>query len=187
VKATFSLTKVIHLALCGSLLLAGCPGTAEITDGNSVAGVTVEGIQAGGDQCHEPDNAEALVNRLLELVNDARTSRGLHPLTLNPVLSQIADDYCCEMIEGEFFDHVNPYTGAGPGQRAINAGYVFLAMGENLGGGQSSPEQVMTEWMDSTTGHKENILAYQWQEIGIAVRAGGEYGVYWVQEFGNPP
>ncbi len=41
--------------------------------------------------------------------------------------------------------------------------------------------------MKSTEGHRENVLSPQWKEIGIAVRVGGEYGVYWVQEYGNPP
>ncbi len=90
------------------------------------------------------------------------------------------------MIEEGFFAHESE-DGAGPGQRAINGGYVFLAIGENLAGGQSSPEQAMVDWMASTEGHRENILAHQWREIGIAVRTGGEFGVYWVQEFGNPP
>ena len=178
-KPRFSLNKLIHLALCGSLLLAGCPGTADVGSKGSIPPLTVQGIRADRTDCQVPPNAEELANRALELVNDARTSRGLPPLTLNPALSQIAGDYCCEMMEGGFFDHINPYTGEGPGQRAINAGYVFLAIGENLAGGQSSPEQAMAEWM--------NILAYQWREIGIAVRTGGEHGVYWVQEFGNPP
>jgi len=186
-RARFSLARIVHAALCGSFLLAGCPGTSDITDGGSVAGLTVKGIRGGTRECAVPENAEALTLRVLELVNEARTSRGLPPLTLNPVLSQIADDYCCEMIEGGFFEHTNPYTGQGPAQRAINAGYVFLAIGENLAAGQSSAEQAVSEWMDSSQGHRENILAYQFRELGLAVRTGGDYGVYWVQEFGNPP
>ena len=47
-------------------------------------------------------------------------------------------------------------------------------------------EQVMAEWMSSAEGHSEIILGHQWHEIGISVRTGGRYGVYWVQEFGNP-
>jgi len=187
VRSKFLLARAAHLALLGSLLLAGCPGAGDLGHGSSVAGITVEGIQEGTQECHLPANTDELADGVLELVNEARASRGIHPLTLNPVLSRIADDYCCEMIEGGFFDHVNPETGEGPGQRAINGGYVFLAIGENLAGGQPSPEQVMAEWMASTTGHRENILAYQWREIGIAVRTGGAYGVYWVQVFGNPP
>lgn len=185
-KPTFSLAKIVHAALFGVLLLTGCPGTEETGHGSSVAGIIVEGIQEGTRECHNPENADDLAEAVLGLVNEARASRGLHPLTLDPVLSQIAENYCCEMIAEGFFDHIHP-NGKGPAQRAIDGGYVFLAIGENLAGGQASPEQVMLEWMNSTSGHRENILAYQWREIGIGVRTGGDYGVYWVQVFGNPP
>lgn len=153
----------------------------------SVAGMVVEGIQPGPKVCDVPENNDAVVARILELVNQERTARGLGALTLNPILSKMAEDYACEMIAGGFFEHVSPFTRKGPGQRAIDHGYVFLAVGENLAGGQRTPEQAMTEWMNSTNGHRENILQSQWREIGIAVRTGGQFGVYWVQEFGNPP
>lgn len=184
--------NVMHLTLCGALLLTGCPGSGDSAGGGLVAGsvtlvIPPAEVEEGANVCYSPVNEGAVVAEMLELVNQERAQRGLHALTLNPVLTEMAEDYCCEMIEGGFFTHINPATGEGPGHRAIEAGYVFLAIGENLAAGQTSPEWAMTEWMDSTLGHRENILAAQWREIGIAVRAGGEHGVYWVQEFGNPP
>ncbi len=174
--------------LCTALLGSGCTDLAGVPGaGSTVAGMVVEGIQPGSKVCDVPDNNDALVARVLELVNQERTARGLTALTINPVLTKMAEDYACEMITGGFFEHVNPFTHEGPGQRAIEHGYLFLAVGENLAGGQSTPEQVISEWMSSTNGHRENILAAQWREIGIAVRTGGQFGVYWVQEFGNPP
>lgn len=185
-KAGSSLTLAIQLVLSiGSVFLAGCPSASDFGSGTQVAGLgtNTEALPEGG---YTPSNADVLVARMLELVNNERTSRGLHPLTLNPILSQMADDYAKEMIACGFFSHLSP-TGEGPGQRAVSAGYVFLAVGENLAVGQTTPEQAMADWMKSTEGHRENILSPQWKEIGIAVRLGGEYGVYWVQEFGNPP
>ena len=166
--------------------LAGCPGTIAPQGASQVAGTLVEGFNSTGSQCVEPANEEALQYRVLQLVNQERASRGLSELTLNPLLNQMSADYCCEMIEGDFFDHVNPYTGEGPGQRAVAAGYIYLAVGENLAGGQTSPEQAFSDWMQSEP-HRENILGAQWREMGVSVRTGGEYGVYWVTEFGNPP
>ncbi|MDM8008093.1 MAG: CAP domain-containing protein [Phycisphaerae bacterium] len=185
-KAGSSLTLTIQLALSmGSVFLAGCPSASDFGTGTQVAGLKTdsEALPEGG---YTPSNADVLVARMLELVNNERTGRGLQPLTLNPILSQMADDYAKEMIECGFFSHLSP-TGEGPGQRAVSAGYVFLAVGENLAGGQTTPEQAMADWMKSTEGHRENVLSPQWKEIGIAVRVGGEYGVYWVQEYGNPP
>jgi len=39
--------------------------------------------------------------------------------------------------------------------------------------------------MDSPS-HRDNILDEKWSEVGISVRSGGEYSIYWVQEFGDP-
>ena len=181
--------RALSLALLGLVFLAGCPSAGNVGQGTPVAGVT-EGVriqpQMGSDVCLPPPNAEIAVQQVLGLVNEERVNRGFEPLTVNPVLAQMADDYACDMIVREFFEHNDP-DGKGPGQRAIEAGYLFLAIGENLAGGQTTPAQVMREWMASTAGHRENILSPQWSQIGIAVRAGGEFGVYWVQEFGNPP
>jgi uncharacterized protein YkwD len=187
VKLVSTWFRAMRFALAGTfLLLAGCTATSDLPSSTPVAGIQVQGIQQGSRVCKLPANSDALVARVLELVNSERQQRGLHALTLNPVLSKLAEDYCCEMIDNGFFSHDDPRTGSGPGQRAIEAGYIFLAMGENLAGGQASPEQVMNEWMNSP-GHRDNILAAQWEEVGIGVRTGGDYGVYWVQEFGNPP
>lgn len=184
--AKHSWIRLVKAALVGTLFLAGCPSAGDFQDTTPVAGMMVEGATAPVQGCVVPANKDELVARVVELVNQERTRRGLQPVTLNPTLSKMADDYACEMIEKGFFDHTSP-EGLGPGQRAINAGYVFLAIGENLAGGQTSPEWVMQEWMNSKEGHRENILGAQWREIGVAVRLGGIHGVYWVQEFGNPP
>jgi uncharacterized protein YkwD len=176
----------MQVALAGTLFLTGCPSAGDFEDTTPVAGMVVEGAGSRLNGCTNPGNKDALVARMVELVNLERTRRGLNPVTLDPLLCKIADDYACEMIDKGFFDHTNP-DGQGPGQRAINTGYIFLAIGENLAGGQNSPEQAMKEWMNSKEGHRENILDAQWREIGVSVRLGGIYGIYWVQEFGNPP
>ncbi|GMU21233.1 MAG: hypothetical protein AMXMBFR13_13260 [Phycisphaerae bacterium] len=188
-KRWSSSTFLAQLALCGSLLLlAGCPSAGDFGDsgGTAVAGLVVEAGQGGSTVCTVPENREAVVARVLELVNQERTRRFLPPLTLNPTLTRVAEKHACDMIQRGYFAHVSP-AAKGPGERAIEEGYVFLAIGENLAAGQTSPEQVMQEWMNSNEGHRENILQAQWKEIGIAVQSGGEYGVYWVQEFGHPP
>ncbi|UCD30074.1 MAG: CAP domain-containing protein [Planctomycetota bacterium] len=179
--------RTAQFALCGMLFLAGCTGTVDLGDSSAVAGLMVDGVQTGTSTCNLPSNKDMVVSRLVELINRERTSRGLHTLTLDSVLNEVADAYCCEMIGNDYFDHINPFTHEGPGERAIHGGYLFVAIGENLAGGQHTPEQVVIDWMNSTKGHRENILAAQWEELGVGVRTGGDYGVYWVVEFGNPP
>ena len=59
-------------------------------------------------------------------------------------------------------------------------------IGENLASGFLTPWGAFEGFMHSPH-HRENILNPAFVEIGIAVRAGGSYGLYWVQEFGEPP
>jgi uncharacterized protein YkwD len=173
------LPPAMLLAVVGLLLAAtGCgqgPGTA-VLSGTFVA---------PSNQCGVPAEAEQYATRVIELVNEERANQSLPSLATNAILADMATSYACEMIEGDFFDHVSPVTGSTVGSRALQAGYYFKKVGENLAGGQTSPEQVMSEWMAST-GHKENILDKDFVEMGAVVRTGGSYNWYWVQEFGFP-
>jgi len=149
---------------------------------NPIAGV----ITPWDNTCGTPDNSEELVAELIRLVNEERASQGLDPVSPNPVLTAVAADYACTMIEDGYFGHYHPETSGGPGKRAAAAGYHYQAVGENLAGGQKTPAEVIEDWMNSTGGHRENILNPMWVHVGIAVRTGGKYGTYWVQEFGAP-
>lgn len=184
-KPSPSLACLAQLALGGSLFLAGCPAA----DGTG-AKTPVMGLNArsalGPAVAEVPRNNEELVAQVLHLVNERRAAIGLREVTLNPVLSRIAEEYCETMIEEGFFGHQDPISLETAYERAIRHGYLFLAVGENLAAGQESAEQVFDEWMASPE-HREIILDVQWREIGIGVRLGGEHGVYWALEFGNPP
>src|SRR5262245_32930869 len=120
--------RVSSLVLCAGLFGAGCTDLATPVSGTTVAGLTVEGIQAGAKTAQVPPNNDVVVARVLELVNNERTQRGLDPLILNPTLSKMASDYAGDMIKGNFFDHIDPVTKEGPGQRALDHGYIFLAI-----------------------------------------------------------
>lgn len=135
--------------------------------------------------CNTPDQSDDYNQRILDLVNEARLGAGLNAVTWNSTLAAQASEYGCEMIVGNFFDHVNPQTGSTLGDRAREFGYQFLVVGENLAAGQTSPEQAMREWMNSEP-HRENILDPRFTELGISIHTGGYYGYYWVQEFGRP-
>ncbi len=170
------------LAVVLLLLLAGCF--------SNTGGSMGEGVLPwlnGSSDCEAPAAADASQQQIVDLVNTERQARGLGPVSVNPLLTQVAEAYACEMITQDFFGHFNPLTGEGPGERAQKAGYVFLSIGENLAAGQQTPEQVMADWMSSTQGHRENILHPAWTELGVGVRTGGTYGMYWVQEFAQPP
>ncbi|UCF32423.1 MAG: CAP domain-containing protein [Phycisphaerales bacterium] len=135
--------------------------------------------------CIAPDEAERMADQVLQLVNLERAAAGLAPVIANPVLERVAGEYACRMVELGFFGHEDVYTGYGPGARALAYKYPFYAIGENLAAGQETPAQAMRVWMASES-HRAVILDPKWKEVGIAVRSGGEYGAYWVQEFGAP-
>lgn len=135
--------------------------------------------------CQNPAEGAFWRSEILRLVNQARQAAGVDPVTLNQTLAGEAAEYACEMVHYKFFGHVNAADGATLTDRATAAGYDYWIIGENLAAGQQSPARVMADWLDSPC-HRENIMNPAFTELGVGVRIGGEYGFYWVQEFGRP-
>ncbi len=136
------------------------------------------------DPCTPPEQEVALETRLIRAVNAERKKVGAPPLKSDPTLTAIADFWGCRMIDGGFFGHVDPANDSTVAERAADFGYPFLKIGENLAAGQPSAEEVVAEWMKSPK-HRENMLDPAFVEIGVAVKDGGQYGRYWVQELGR--
>ena len=173
--------------LAAVALLVGCtgplPGQGGRVDGGSGAD-QVAGYREDGTCIDAPD-LDDLAEQVLTLINIERAKMGVAPLTKSDTLAQVAENYACAMAAQDFFAHVDPVTGEGPGDRARAGGYEFFAVGENLAAGQTTAAQVVEDWMNSEM-HRVNLLSPEWKETGIGVRRGGEYGVYWAQEFGQP-
>ena len=74
-----------------------------------------------------------------------------------------------------------------PGALKLRAGYRYRAMGENIAGGQTRPEDAVTGWIDSP-GHCANLMNPAFTEMGVAVAVNrkSRMGVYWTLEFGTP-
>lgn len=135
--------------------------------------------------CGLPASAASWRDQILALVNQERSNAGLAQVARNATLEDQAEEYACEMIAQNFFAHENPVTGSTLKDRAASFDYQFMVIGENLAAGQQTPQEVMTAWMNSP-GHRANILDSRFTELGVSVRIGGQYGIYWVQEFGKP-
>ncbi len=146
-----------------------------------------ESEQSAVPRCVSAEDAERLADQALQLVNLERAAAEgeLAPVVVDPTLSRIAGDYACRMVEQGFFDHVDPITGHGPGERAVAGRYSYYAVGENLAAGATTAAEVVKLWMDSPP-HRAIILDAKWTEVGIAVRTGSDGSIYWVQEFGDP-
>lgn len=173
---TGKLTRVFGLAV---LFAAGCSATG--TDGDGAP----KEISSDAETCLTPEDLDRMSGQLVQLTNLERASAGLPPVTRVEPLDRIAADYACRMIEEGFFAHHDPATGEGPGARAARVNYRYYFVGENLAAGQTSAPEVIREWLASPE-HREIILSSKWTEIGVGVRAGGVYGMYWVVEFAQP-
>lgn len=171
---------LIGEALVLGVACAGCFAPAP-------AGARDEGTAEAKEvvPCATPEDAERMADQVLELINLERGEESLQPVVVNETLAAIAGDYACRMADESFFGHDDPRNGHGPAERAVAGKYRYFAIGENLAAGPETAAQVMRLWMQSET-HRAVILDPCWKEVGIAVRVGGEYGTYWVQEFGDP-
>jgi len=174
-------SKLALLLIAPMLSIGGCPtppapgtGGASVSTGGGAA--PVGGANPGGSTSTKPD-----ADRILELVNVERTTRGLVPLTRNTQLDAAALAHARDMRDNAFFDHTGS-DGSTVGVRATAAGYPWTLVGENIGLASVTPQRMMQLWMDST-GHRANILNSDFRELGVAVETNGD--VLWVQVFGR--
>ncbi|SDL32223.1 uncharacterized protein, YkwD family [Paenibacillus sp. OK060] len=114
--------------------------------------------------------------QVLDLVNQERAKTGLSSLSRNEELSNVAMVKAQDMYNNSYFDHNSPTHGS-PFDMMKEFGITYNTAGENIAKGQTTPTQVMKEWMNSP-GHKANILNNSYTHIGIAY-----YNNTWVQEF----
>jgi uncharacterized protein YkwD len=135
--------------------------------------------------CEDPATGVVWRAEVLRLVNQERTQRGTAAVTWNQTLADQATEYACELIGYDYFDHVNPFTGSTLATRTTDSGYKYWIVGENLAAGQRTPAEVVAAWMNSPC-HRQNVLNPAFTELGVGIRYGGDYGYYWVQEFGRP-
>lgn len=69
--------------------------------------------------------------------------------------------------------------------RTQEAGYRYRNLGENVAGGQRTPEQAMDGWMHSE-GHRKNILGPDFTQIGVAMVRSRKGINFWCVVFGRP-
>lgn len=127
-------------------------------------------------QNQEPQASTGFEQKVLQLVNAQRSKAGLSALTMDDNLSKMALVKAQDMINNNYFDHNSPTYGS-PFDMMKKFQITYNSAGENIAKGQTSPDQVMNDWMNSE-GHKANILGSSYTKIGV-----GYYNNAWVQEF----
>lgn len=117
---------------------------------------------------------------VLRLVNEERAKLGLRALREGQTYRVYADTRAKETVQ--LFSHTRP-----DGSSCFSGMDGYLAAGENIAAGQTSPQIVMQSWMESP-GHKANILNPNFEElsVGIYYDASSEMGWYWSQIFFTP-
>jgi uncharacterized protein YkwD len=116
--------------------------------------------------------------QVFTLVNQQRQQAGCAALKDDSRLDTAAQGHSTDMATQHYFDHTTP-SGVTFDKRETAAGYPSPG-GENIAMGQTSAQQVMTDWMNSP-GHRANILNCQFTAIGIGLDTNGWY---WTQDFG---
>lgn len=120
----------------------------------------------------------SMVNEVVSLVNNLRTSLGKSTLSLDSTLTTMAMIRAMELSYGNTFSHTRP-NGSLCFTLGGEFGYPFYA--ENIAAGQTSASNVFTSWKNSS-GHYQNMTNGEYSRIGIGVNYfNGSY--YWVQIF----
>ena len=122
----------------------------------------------------------AAEEKMLEMVNGERTSRGLKALKMDEEARRAARDYGKYLFKTGAFSHID-LEGKGPADRMKNYDITFMMAGENLAYAPNL-EEAHNGLMNSQS-HRENVLHPFFGRVGIGVIDGGSYGKIYVQEF----
>ncbi len=132
----------------------------------------------------------AFINRVLELTNEFRAKNNLPPLTLNSQLNTAAQEHSEDMVQQDKLIHEGSNkSNETLQQRVEKVGYEYSDIAENIGGGYSTPEDVVEGWIQSK-GHSENMLNPKVTELGVGYAyqeddKPQDYDHYWTQVLGR--
>ncbi len=118
--------------------------------------------------------SDSYENRLLQLTNAARTSRGLRPLVKSGCATTVAGNYAYRLAQLGKLVH-NSMT-----KVASTCG--ASAAGENIAFGNVSADQMFQMWMNSS-GHRANILRADYKAMGMGAYKTSSGRWYGVQNF----
>jgi uncharacterized protein YkwD len=136
-------------------------------------------------------------DQVLALINQARASAGLPPLTVTSGLDASSSAHNLKMAGGCGLTHECPGEPA-IGAREAAAGVSWTAAGENIGEGGPVPDttaamaqmavtltQDMLNEQPPDDGHRLNILSSTFTHIGITVYRDSSGTVWMTQDFSN--
>ena len=106
-------------------------------------------------------------------------------LRWNTQLQNAATAHSTDMAAHNFFAHQSPTNGSTLRERVPAVGYNYSSAGENLGAGQSSIAQVVSEWLASPS-HCATMMKANFVDMGVSCKANAStaFGTYWTMELG---
>lgn len=153
-------------------------------DGENGGKVYALWARHGGFSC-EPSELRELGGQerlIFHATNGVRAINGLAPLKYSQQASESARLHCEDMAERDYFAHDTP-EGITCAERMSRRGIIYTACGENLGAGYMGAFDLVDGWYNSH-GHRLNMLASDYEYIGVAMTAGNErYSFFSAQNY----
>lgn len=101
------------------------------------------------------------------------------PLAPQQQLITAARLHSQDMLDRDYFDHTTKTAGTTFSQRVTNAGYIWSGVAENIGYAAKQIEASQTVYINEihdglirSSGHRENIMAPAYEELGIGAKLG---------------
>lgn len=130
------------------------------------------------------ERAKAFEDEVFTLVNQHRASKGIHKLLRQTRLEKCAGWKSLHMTYYNYMAHddPDPPIARSCATRFATFGYTY-SWGENIAFGYTTPESVMSGWLNSP-GHKANIENTAYKAIGIGAALKTDSRWAWTQCFG---
>jgi uncharacterized protein YkwD len=177
-------------AACGNSVLR--PHTPAVASGGPTAPVKPVDLvrSTAATNCGIPKLKEAVLQEVNALrasgqVCGRQSMAPAPPLVWNDVLFSAAARHSRDMAQRNYFDHVTP-EGTRIAQRASAEGYNWRSVAENIAGGDTDVDSVVSGWRASS-GHCSAMLDPKYTEVGVACvqRSGTKWGTYWTMVLGK--
>ncbi|MDE6425556.1 MAG: SCP-like extracellular [Ruminococcus sp.] len=147
----------------------------------AIMAVTANSFAFTAQAVDETPDFQAMTDRVIYLVNEARAEAGLDPIYAVPYLSGLAEERAEECVvefshtrtNGQGFDEIVDYEEA-----------PWMYIGENIASGMSTPEATFEQWRNSPS-HWATIMNpnYTHMGVGVTYEPDSKYGWYWTQLF----
>lgn len=132
------------------------------------------------------ETASETADDMVRQTNLQRRALGLAELRRSPALMQAAQLHADQMASAQRMAHDLPGARYPTlRHRLEGVAYSWRAIAENVAEGYTDASSVVTGWMKST-GHRENIVSTQFNEMGAGMATSTSGRRFWVQVFSTP-